>query len=156
MVGDRITYEKFKNFIFEQIEKFIQFNAIGIPILLVSNLVSSIFIYIQHRDIHPYYGMPLIFFLIFFLYWIAAHLVVRKGGTYINRSRAAIKYNQYSVWAIPPFQWMMIKYVWLPVLKMEDMEKATMVENWLKLGYIPKKDFPKELLEFYIAKEGTR
>lgn len=149
-------FNKYKNFIFEQIEKFVQFNGIGIPVMLVMNLTVGLLPYIEQRSFHPYLGFPLVFSTIFILYWTTAHIVVRKGGTYINRSRAAIKYNQYSVWAIPPFQHMMIQHVWLPVLKQSDLSKAEMVENWLRLGYIPKEDFPDELKEFYIAKEGSR
>jgi len=155
LVGGKISrWTKFKNWVFEQMEKFVQFNAIGMPALLVMNLASSLFVYVQYRSVHPYVGISSLFVSLFFAYWLVSHLVVRKGGTYLNRSRAAIKYNQYSVWAIPPFQWMMIMYVWMDGIK--DKEKKAKVENWLKLGYIPKKDFPDELKEFYIAKEGNR
>jgi len=150
-----------KHFLFEQLEKLQQFSSIGMPLMLVMNLAVSIFAYVQWRDVHPYIGIPLLTFIIMLIYWGTAHLVVRKGETYKSRARAMTKYSPYAVWAIAPFQWMLMKYMWFPVLERTaetDEEKAEvrMVKNWMDIGYIPRKDFPDNLKEFYIAKEEER
>ena len=147
---------RFRDFVFEQIEKIQQFSGIGTPVMLILTFTFTAFTYIEHRNVHPYLGIPLIFLGIFLVYWSIAHTVVRKGGTYISRSRAAIKYNQFSVWEIPPFQWMMMRYIWIPVLERtantdDEKKELGMVLRWMDLGFIPKDDFPDKLKHFYMA-----
>lgn len=155
------TTDNIKHFLFEQLEKLQQFAAIGTVVLLVLNLSLSVFGYVQWRDIHPYLGISILAFTIMFLYWSIAHLIVRKGETFKSKARATTKYNPYSVWALSPIQWMLMKHLWFPILKKQsenDKEKddVVMIERWLDLGYIPKDDFPDDLKSFYITKKEER
>lgn len=150
-----------KHFLFEQIEKLQQFSAIGMPFMLVMNLAISVFGYIQWRGFHPYVGISILTFVMMFIYWSVAHIVVKKGETFKSKARATTKYNPYSVWALSPLQWMLMKHIWFPILQRtaetsEEKTEVTMVEKWLELGYLPKKDFPDHLKEFYITKGERR
>lgn len=155
------TIEGTKHFLFEQIEKFQQFSAIGMPVMLVLNLAVSLFSYLQWRNIHPYVGISSLTVVMMCLYWSIAHIVVKKGETFKSKARAAVKYNPYSVWALSPLQWMLMNHIWAPILEgtketKEQQAQVNMVKNWLKLGYIPKEDFPENLKGFYITKGERR
>lgn len=155
------TMDDIKHFLFEQLEKLQQFSAIGMPAMLVINLAISVFNLIKWRGISPYVGISILTFSIMFIYWSMAHLIVKKGETYRSKARAAIKFNPYSIWAISPIQWMLMKHIWVPVLKKqaetkEEKAEVAMVENWMEIGYIPKKDFPDNLKKFYMPKKEKR
>jgi len=162
------TTERLRKFINLQYVKIKRTAAVGSLVMLILNLSFTIYPYIEHRDIHPYAAVPLLFFGIFFLVWIAAHVYVSKMEMYRTEFLAEKILNPYSVYAIGPFEEM--KYRSMDLVIMEALydltpegekkrrlrEQIDQVKKWVELGYIPKKDFPKHLKRYYITKIESR
>jgi len=160
--------EKIRKFFNLQYVKIKRTAAVGSLIMLVLNLSFVIYPYIEHRGIHPYIAIPGIFILVILIIWILAHLYVRKMEMYRTESLAEKILNPYSVYAIGPFEEM--KYRNFEMIIMESLydlfpegekkqqlkQQIDKVKNWLELGYIPKKDFPKHLKKYYITSNESR
>lgn len=127
-------------------------------------------------------GIPTIFFITLLLVWSVAHFYVKKMEMYRTERRADVMFNPYQVYAFQPFWEMWWRDVYVPQMKTQlsllktlcrkesdkkekeklqkdisYMEEETKkIENWLELGYIPKKDFPEHLRKYYITKKETR
>jgi hypothetical protein len=160
--------ERIRRFINLQYVKIKRTAAVGSLVMLILNLSFTMYPFIEHRDIHPYAAIPLLFFSIFFLVWIAAHIYVRKMEMYRTEFLAERILNPYSVYAIGPFEEM--KYRNMELVMMEALydllpegekkqrlrEQIDQVQKWVDLGYIPKRDFPKHLKKYYITKIESR
>jgi len=167
--------EKFRKFFNMQYVKIKQLAAVGALLLLAFNLSLSIYPFIEFRFQEYYWFIPreyilipLLWFLIMLSMLLCAHIWVRKFHMYRTEKRAETTYNPYTVYAFTPFQEMYFRHVYLPFMKsnyslMPDSNEKTqllaeisMVSNWVKLGYIPKKDFPKHLKKYYLADFESR
>jgi len=161
--------EKFRRFVNLQYIKLKKVAAVGSMIMLSINLSLTIFLYLGHRNIHPYVGIPLVFVGVLMVLWFLAHIYVRKMEMYRTEQAAEVTYNPYSVYAISPFQEMIYSYSAVPMMKAllkilpedskeyEDLKNhLEKFENWCKLGYIPKDDFPEELRRYYLTNKQQR
>lgn len=159
--------ERFRKFLNMQYVKMKRMAAVGSLVLLAVNLSFTIYPYVEHRDIHPYLGVPIIFVIIVLLIWLAAHIYVQKLEMYRTESLADKIFNPYTIYQIGPFEEMKYRNMELPIMKslckgLKGDEKKEMeeyvkrVEKWLELGYIPKDDFPEHLKKYYITKKENR
>ncbi|KYK21160.1 hypothetical protein AYK21_05360 [Thermoplasmatales archaeon SG8-52-2] len=160
--------ERFRKFFNLQYTKIKRTAAVGSLIMLILNLSFTIYPFIEHRGVHPYFAIPIIFLLIFLLVWLAAHIYVKKFEMYRTESLADKIYNPYSVYAIGPFEEM--KYRNFDIVIMEALydnlpdgskkhelgEQIKKVKRWCDLGYIPKQEFPQHLKKYYITKKESR
>ena len=163
------TDEKIRRFLNLQYIKVKKVAAVGSMILLAINLSLTIFLYFEHRRIHPYIGIPVIFFIVMLILWFLAHVYVRKMEMYRTEQAAEVLYNPYAVYAYCPFQEMTYSHTMEPLMKgilkllpkdsneyKELKSKLEKFIEWNKLGYIPKKDFPNELKKYYIKDKQQR
>jgi len=161
--------ERIRRFINLQYIKLKKVAAVGSMIMLAINLSLTIFLYLEHRAIHPYVGIPLVFFGVMFMLWGLAHIYVKKMEMYRTEQMAEVTYNPYSVYALAPFEEMMQGYSIVPIMKAllkllpEDCkehkdlkEKLEKFESWCKNGVIPKEDFPPELRRYYLTNKQER
>lgn len=137
-------------------------------ILLVLLNALSIYPILEGRAIHPYISFPAVLVLLITLIWAGSHLYQIVLGMNKNEARAERIINPYCVWAMGPWEEMLIRNIWLPSMKgiyanmpggedkIELGEAISNMSRWVELGYIPKKDYPKHLLKHYIAKDGER
>jgi len=168
--------ENFRKFINLQYVKVRRVAAVGSLILLMINLSLTAYPYIEHRFGQyifgvpsTYIGIPVVFVLIGVLVLLLAHIYVKKMEMYRTEQHAEIKYNPFSVYAFSPFEEMMYTNSIVPLMKglvhilpegseerkklKEDAEKF---ERWCRLGYIPKEEFPQNLMEYYITDKQQR
>jgi len=129
-----------------------------------------------------YVGVPIIFILIMFIIWVCSHIYTNTMEMYRTESLANIIYNPYQVYAFQPFWEMWWRDVYVPQMKSQvtvlknlykketdEEEKEYLqkeikfldsevekIKNWLDLGFIPKKDFPKHLKKYYITNKEKR
>ena len=175
--------EKIRNFINFQYVKMKRMASVGSLILLAVNLSFTIYPYIEHRFSNTilgipnvYIGIPIIFVLVILLIWFGAHVYTVKMEMYRTEAKATITYNPYQVYAFQPFWEMWWRDVYIPQMKtqlvilkeLQNKKKGLKdeidymeneirkVENWLDLGYIPKKDFPQHLKKYYITNKEQR
>jgi len=160
--------ERFRRFINFQYIKIKRTAAVGSLIMLIINLSFTIYPFIEHRGLHPYFAIPLIFLIVFFLVWLASHIYVKNFEMYRTESVADKVYNPYAVYAIGPFEEMKYRYMELVIMKalyelfpegekkQELKKQIEKVQSWCDIGYIPKKDFPKHLEKYYITKKEGR
>ena len=163
-----VKEEQIRRFLNLQYVKIKRTAAVGSLVMLILNLSFTMYPFIEHRDIHPYFAIPLIFLAVFFLVWLASHIYVKKFEMYRTESVAEKVYNPYAVYAIGPFEEMKYRYMDLVIMetlydllpegekkqKLKDQIKT--VREWCDLGYIPKKDFPKHLKKYYITDKENR
>ena len=160
--------DRFKKFINMQYVKMKRTAAVGSLFILALNLSFSIYPFIEHRDIHPYVAIPLVFISVVFFLWLAAHFYVKKLEMYKTESLADRIFNPYSVYAIGPFEEMKYRNIDLVIMKYlfellpEGKQKQDLkdqidkVTHWCDLGYIPKKEFPQHLRKYYITNNEMR
>jgi hypothetical protein len=163
-----VKEERFRRFLNLQYVKIKRTAAVGSLIMLILNLSFTMYPFIEHRGVHPYFAIPLVFLILFLLVWMAAHLYVKKLEMYRTESIAEKVYNPYAVYAIGPFEEM--KYRNFDIVVMETLydilpdgskkqqlgEQIKKVKRWCDLGYIPKKEFPQHLKKYYITKKESR
>ena len=127
-------------------------------------------------------GIPTLFLITLLLVWSVAHFYVKKIEMYRTERRADVMFNPYQVYAFQPFWEMWWRDVYIPQMKSQLSVLKTLyrneknhdeknrlesdikymdseikkVQNWLELGYIPKKDFPEHLKKYYLTKKETR
>jgi len=160
--------EQFRRFLNLQYVKIKRTAAVGSLILLIINLSFTTYPFIEHRGVHPYFAIPLIFLIVFLLVWLGAHIYVKKLEMYRTESVAEKVYNPYAVYAIGPFEEMKYRNMDLVIMEMlydllPEGDKKQKLKNqiqtvtrWCDLGYIPKKDFPKHLKKYYITNRENR
>ena len=160
--------DKLKKFINMQYVKMKRTAAVGSLFILALNLSFSMYPFIEHRNIHPYIAVPLVFLLVVVLLWMAAHLYVKKLEMYKTESLADRIFNPYSVYAIGPFEEMKYRNIDLVIMenifellpegkqKQDLKNQIDKVTHWCNLGYIPKKEFPQHLKKYYITKNEIR
>lgn len=161
--------EKLRKFFNLQYVKMKRVASVGGMLLLTVNLTLVLYPYIEHRNIHPYIGIPILFTLMIVLILFSAHIYVKKMEMYRTESHAEIVYNPFSVYAFSPFEEMMYTNSMVPVMealvdvlpegsdarkKLDD--KAKKFKRWCKMGYIPKDEFPAKLQEYYITNKQQR
>jgi len=91
--------ERFRKFFNEQYVKMKQMAAVGSLILLAINLSFTIYPYIEHRRVHPYAAIPLLFLGIMLLIWLGAHVYVKKMEMYRTEEYLEFRYGK--DWKIP-------------------------------------------------------
>jgi len=168
--------ERLRKFINLQYVKVRRVAAVGSLILLMINLSLTTYPYISHRlgeyifgIPSAYIGIPFVFVLIGLIVLFLAHIYVKKMEMYRTEQHAEIKYNPFSVYAFSPFEEMMYTNSIVPIMKglvhvlpkdskerKKLEEEAKRFERWCKLGYIPKEEFPKNLMEYYITDKQQR
>ncbi len=160
--------ERFRKFINLQYVKIKRTAAVGSLIMLILNLSFTMYPFIEHRGVHPYFAIPLIFFVVFLLVWLASHIYVKKLEMYRTESVADKVYNPYAIYAIGPFEEMKYRNMDLVIMetlydilpqgkkKEELKQQIERVRSWCDLGYIPKNDFPKHLKKYYITDRESR
>ena len=160
--------ESYRKFINLQFVKLKRTAAVGSLIILTLNLSFIIYPFIEHRGIHPYVAVPIVFFSVLFIFWFVSHIYVKKMEMYRTEFLAEKILNPYGVYAIGPFEEM--KYRNMDIVIMEALydllpegskkenlgEHIMKVKEWCTLGYIPKKDFPDHLKKYYITKTEAR
>lgn len=85
--------ERFRRFLNIQYVKVKRTAAVGSLIMLILNLSFTMYPFIEHRGVHPYFAIPLIFLVVFVLVWLAAHLYVKKLEMYRTESIAEKVFN---------------------------------------------------------------
>lgn len=167
--------EVIRKFVNEQYVKLKRVAAVGSLVLLGVNLSLSVYPYVSHRFPEYLFGIvpstwiaiPVVFIVLMTLLWLCAHIYVKKMEMYRTEFRAEMMFNPYAVYALRPWEEMYFSHTFLPIMetlielsKGEQKEKLEKnikkFKNWLELGYIPKKDFPKHLKKFYITKKEQR
>ena len=163
-----------KKFINMQYVKMKRMASVFALLMLAFSLSLSAYPYISFRlptfmwgFSTTYFVIPLLFIGIILLIWVLSHIYVRKFEMYKTESLAERVLNPYAVYLFDPFQEMVYRTLMLPTLKAsyysmpDGLEKQEVKRNldlitkWLDIGYIPKKDFPEHLKQFYITdKEG--
>ena len=160
--------EGFRKFLNLQYVKIKRTAVVGSLIMLILNLSFTVYPYIEHRGVHPYFAIPLIFLFILLLAWFTAHIYVKKFDMYRAESVAEKYFSPYAVYAIGPFEEM--KYRNMDLVIMETLydilpegekrqllkEQIEKVKGWCDLGYIPKKDFPQHLKRYYLTRKESR
>jgi len=164
LVGD----ERFRRFFNIQVMKLKKVAAVGSLFLLVFNLSLLLYPYIEHRDVHPYVAIPVVFVFIGFVILVFAHVYLRVFDMYRTEAAAERTLDPYMIYAFSPIGEMMLRCVYLPVLyglynlSDDGVDKYKMkgfvdvVENWVSLGFIPKEDFPEHLKRFYVTNKRKR
>jgi hypothetical protein len=160
--------ERFRKILNLQYVKIKRTAAVGSLIMLILNLSFTIYPFVEHRGVHPYFAIPLIFLIVFLLVWLASHIYVKKFEMYRTESVAEKLFNPYAVYAIGPFEEMKYRNMDLVIIetlygllpegekKQELKEQIEKIRNWCDLGYIPKKDFPKHLKKYYMTNIENR
>ena len=160
--------EKIRKFINMQYVKIKRTAAVGSLIILTLNLSFSIYPFISHRGIHPYFAIPSLFITVLVLVWVAADIYVKRFEMYRTEFLAERILNPYSVYAIGPFEEMKYRSMEIPIMealsglmpsgvdKARFDEQLLKVKKWCDLGYIPKKDFPAHLKPYYISNIENR
>ena len=168
--------ERVRKFLNLQYVKVRRVAAVGSLILLMINLSLTMYPYIEHRfggDIFgipsAYIGIPFLFVFIGVVVLLLAHIYVKKMEMYRTEQHAEIKYNPFSVYAFSPFEEMMYTNSIVPIMRgllhilpegSEEQKKlkeeTDKFERWCRLGYIPKEEFPKNLMEYYITEKQQR
>jgi hypothetical protein len=162
------TADRLRRFVNMQYVKIKRTAAVGSMIILALNLSFSIYPFIQHRNIHPYVAIPLLFIAVILILWIAAHIYVKKLEMYKTEFLAERILNPYGVYAIGPFEEMKYRNMDLVIMnylyellpegksKQELQQQIQKVTHWCDLGFIPKKDFPNHLQKYYLTKNESR
>lgn len=157
-----------RRFINMQYVKIKRTAAVGSMLILALNLSFSIYPFIEHRGIHPYFAIPLLFIIVILILWLAAHIYIKKMEMYKTEFLAERVLNPYGVYAIGPFEEMKYRNMDLVIMqeladlmpegkrKKDLQNQIQKVTHWCDLGYIPKKDFPKHLQKYYLTKNETR
>jgi len=160
--------ERLRRFTNIQIIKLKKVASVGSLILLILNLSLTIYPFIEHRNIHPYIAVPSLFLMITLIVLLLAHIYLKWLDMYRTEAEAEKYYNPYSVYAFGPWEEMMFRNLWIPLLNTmylllpEGKEKKDVKKilddlwKWTDLGYIPKSDFPEHLKKFYITSKEAR
>ncbi len=161
--------EKIRKFFNMQYVKMKRVAAVGSMILLAINLTLTLYQYIEHRDIHPYIGIPILFVAIMLVILLCAHIYVKKMEMYRTEAHAEVVFNPFSVYAFSPFEEMMYTNSIVPIMeamvhllpKGSDERKTLDIKSkkfrrWCEMGYIPKDEFPDKLKEYYITNMQRR
>lgn len=158
--------ERIRRFVNKQMAKIKRISGVGSLILLVINLSFSVYAYIEYRGIHIYIALPLLVLLMGSILLLVAHFYTLH--MYRTEAEAEKYFNPYATYAIGPFEEITYRFIYLPMMKallstMDDeiekkvfKEKIDIWERWINLGYIPKDEYPKHLLKFYITNKEAR
>lgn len=159
---------RIKKFINIQMYKVKSISSVASVVMWALTFVFILYPYIEHRSIHPYVAIPILFLCIITILWLLAHLYVRKLEMYKTEKYADIIHNPYAVYAVTPFEEMMYRNIFIPLMENDFVllpdgeqktkigEKLKRVKNWVELGYIPNEDFPGHLKKFLITKDQFR
>lgn len=160
--------ERLRRFINMQYVKMRRVAAIGSLILLAINVAFTVYPFLSGTFEKSYIGIPIIFLTIILVIWLAAHIYVNKMEMYRTEQLAEVTLNPYAIYAVTPYEEMIYRTKDLPLMKAlkeilpdgehknELQQSIKKVENWVKLGYIPKKEFPKHLERYYITNKERR
>jgi len=151
--------------------------SVGSLILLAVNLSFTLYPFVEHRFQlitisygipATYIGIPFLFFMIMLCIAGGAHVYVKKFEMYRTEMASEITLNPYSVYLIGPFEEMLYRTLTIPTLEAAWMnlsdspekerigQQLQKAKKWVDLGYIPKEDYPKHLLKFYITNKQRR
>jgi len=89
--------------------------------------------------------------------WVIAYLYEHRGNMFQEERRGEIMYDPYSIDHFTPKEEMMIRLIYLPLLRVASKNtEADIIEYWLKLGHIPHNQFPEHLKPFLKGKKEKR
>jgi len=134
-------------------------------ILLCISISLSFVGFSDINIINPYATFFIVFTILSLILLLIANIYYKKLEMYKYDKEADVEYNPFNVYAFTPFQEVLLYETTLALLKAEfkenqnndDLKKSILkVEKWLKLGYIPKSDFPKHLKSIYLTKKEGR
>lgn len=136
--------------------------------MLGLNLTLLAYQYIEWRGINPYAAIPAIFAALVLLILVAANFWVGVLRMHEHERRSLIEHNPVEVYAMTPYQVVERLTFGLPMLRAQialhkefgldaaPLEDALRQwERWSHLGYIPRDEYPEDLLGYYKAK-GAR
>ncbi len=163
------VFRKMKKKFNIELAKIKQVAMVGSVVLLTLNLALNAYPYLAWRGIHPYLGVSVVFLGILGGIWLLAHLYMNVLEMYKEQKLAEnVLYNPYAVHQFNPFQevtWMRYNLTVLEALHSLTGDAATReklqdaigaVERWLSLGYIPRRDFPTHLQQYYLTRREER
>ncbi|MGB1586993.1 MAG: hypothetical protein ACPHID_08140 [Thermoplasmatota archaeon] len=143
----------------------------GAPIQILMQAMTLTLVafgYIAWRGFNTYYGIALLFVLILGAILAWGYLYVEVLGLFRAKRASVATMDPVQVYAMTPYQEMMIRTVTLPNLRNNRAIAAHLgldtteidasianVEAWQANGFIPKDQFPPELLHHYKT-EGHR
>jgi len=160
--------EKIRTFLNYQKEKVARVSPILAIILLAFTNSLLLYEYIRHRNIHPYIGITIMFFLFMIVIWIVSHLYVIKLGMYRTEAKAKRMLDPYAVYALCPYEEMWFREVFIPLHEAniellpegKTKERVTKslekIKTWVDKGVIPYEHSPKHLQKYYITKDVKR
>lgn len=160
--------ERVRGFINLQYIKVKSLAAVGSIILLAFNLALSLYPFMEFRFPEYFFGVipsawlfvSVIFIFIMLIIWLLSHVYVKVFEMYRTEKSAEMTLNPYAVYAFSPFQEAWFRNYHLVILKAlskqfpdnkELQETVEKVERWLSIGYIPKDEFPADLMKYYIT-----
>lgn len=146
----------------EQLEIVRRLTGIYTVALLAVNLSFTMYAFLEWRDIHPYVAIPFLTVCIGLLVWLTARLIVVKWEFYKSEKIAQMKYNQFAVYAVQPWENMLLRTLYLPLMRAvadDDMdelrESIEKIEEWVDRGVIPRDQFPPDLRKYYVSKSES-
>lgn len=136
--------------------------------MLGLNLTLLVFQYVEWRGISPYVGIPAIFLALVIVILAAANVWVGVLRMHEHERRSLIEHNPIEVYAMTPYQVVERQTFGLPMLRAQialhrelGLDTAPLEdvlgrwERWSDLGYIPRSEYPTQLLDYYKSK-GAR
>lgn len=160
--------EKIRGYINFQLAKLRKIAMIGSLLLMVLSNSLLIAGYIEHRDLHPYIAIPLVFFGMSAIIMILAHLYTSKFEMYRTEKLAEKMLDPYAVYAMLPYEEMWFREIYIPQQECfieilpdgkqkEKMKKhLDNIRIWVSKGIIPKKHFPEHLKKYYLTDKENR
>jgi len=154
--GDKMFTKKIKDIMNVELEKFKE----------VSYLITSLLLIMRFaNDFTPFDSVLYSVLLISFICWIGANLYTKVLQMHKHNREAKLYFNKYMVYALTPYQRMIMLNQGIPMLQHhinktndEDekkilYEKLLKLKRWTKDGYIRKDEFPEYLKKYYVDKE---
>lgn len=160
--------EKIRGYINFQLAKLRRVSMIGSLLLMVLSNALLIASYIEHRNLHPYIAIPLIFVTLSVVIMLLAHLYVSKFEMYRTEKLAEKLLDPYAVYAMLPYEEMWFREIYIPQqecfieLLPDGKQKEKMKKHlgniriWVKKGIIPKSHFPEHLKKYYLTDNENR
>lgn len=146
-----------KTWMNKQLFKFQQVFPISTLILLIINLSLQIYGQLEYRNL-PFYQTTFSIMLVLFLcVWGFAHIYNDYFEMYKHKKLVEVTlYNPYQVYAFSPFEEVVWRTIYIPMLEEIGSKNVDKIKRWLDLGYIPKEDFPDHLKKYYLTKKPGR
>lgn len=152
--------ETLLNYLFRHLYRIQVLSPIYTVFGIIITITFGVWNLISHRDIHPYIGLPIVFFLIVLFVLSLSYYLIDIRQIQWNQKRAEFTYNPVLNKALTPFQSMFILGIYQPIMEYlvdEDKERLQqqleIVKRWSDKGFISIDDVPGNLRKFYKLKE---